>query len=272
MKVDVPAIVRQVDDEAGLVAEAKAARREAEEAEEAGSPSRWREADIYAELANRGWSQRKIAHECGTSASTVNRFIQAVLRYRNADGRPRFWDAYASVTGEKAVHVSHNSGENEWYTPPEYIAQAKKVLGQIDLDPASSEVANQTVGANVFFTIADNGLEKDWAGSVWLNPPYGVNLVDKFVSKLCRHIQDGGVRQAVLLTNNATESKWFQEALKVCTAICFPAHRVRFLDSEGNPSKLPLQGQSMLYFGDRATEFVKAFEQFGFCVPVNPEG
>src|SRR5262245_13067731 len=39
----------------------------------------------------------------------------------------------------------------EWYTPPQYIAAARAVLGAIDLDPASSEIAQTTVQAGAFF-------------------------------------------------------------------------------------------------------------------------
>jgi hypothetical protein len=42
-----------------LVATAKEAHAEAEEAESGASPSRWIEADCYAELAKRGWTQQK---------------------------------------------------------------------------------------------------------------------------------------------------------------------------------------------------------------------
>lgn len=41
---------------------------------------------------------------------------------------------------------------DEWYTPPETLELVRGVLGEIDLDPASCEVAQQTVGAKRFFS------------------------------------------------------------------------------------------------------------------------
>lgn len=69
-------------------------------------------------------------------------------------------------------HVAHNSGNNEWYTPLPYVEAARAVMGTIDIDPASSDKANETVQAEHYYTIADNGLVRPWYGRVWLNPPY----------------------------------------------------------------------------------------------------
>jgi ParB family chromosome partitioning protein len=165
----------------------------------------------------------------------------------------------------KPVHVAQATGQPEWYTPPEYIEAAREVLGGIDLDPASSAIAQQTVQAERFYTAEDDGLSQDWRGRVWLNPPYNVDLVGRFVAKLCAHVQAGDVPAAVLLTNNATETRWFQEAYRVCRAKCFPQGRIRFLNEHGEPVGAPLQGQSILYFGDRPEAFCEAFQRFGVC-------
>jgi len=42
-------------------------------------------------------------------------------------------------------HRAMETGENEWYTPGEYIEAAREVLGRIDLNPASSEHARHSV-------------------------------------------------------------------------------------------------------------------------------
>lgn len=165
-------------------------------------------------------------------------------------------------------HVFHNSGENEWYTPSEYIEAAREVLGAIDLDPASSSVANERVKAKSYFTKEDNGLALDWHGNVWMNPPYAQPLISEFCEKVVEEFDGGRVKAAIVLVNNATETRWFRQMTEAATAICFPTGRIRYIDPSGNPSGAPLQGQAFLYFGDDTYEFLSTFRQFGFVVEV----
>jgi len=54
--------------------------------------------------------------------------------------------------------INATSGEVEYYTPVEIIEAARRVLGVIDLDPASSEAANQIVKATHIYTVKEDGL------------------------------------------------------------------------------------------------------------------
>lgn len=70
--------------------------------------------------------------------------------------------------------INQNSGDVEYYTPAWVTDAAGRVMGGIDLDPASCEVANTMyVGAARYFTVADNGLSLPWVGRVWMNHPFG---------------------------------------------------------------------------------------------------
>ena len=162
-------------------------------------------------------------------------------------------------------HVSHNSGENEWYTPPEYLEAARAVLGEIDLDPASSKEANKRVMATKFYTRETDGLAKDWTGRVWMNPPYASDLIGKFTAKLTQHYLKDDISEALVLVNNATETTWFQEMANHATAIALITPRIRFLSPDGGVGA-PLQGQVVLYFGASREVFQREFEKFGLVV------
>jgi hypothetical protein len=165
-------IVRRAEETSRLVRIARAARREPEAAEEESSSCRWREAEAYAELARLGRSTRRIAGACGTNKDTVSRFVRCARRIGTDTPRPPFWEAYAEVTGEGVARVARNTGRLEWYTPPEYVEAARLVLGGIALDPASCELAQQTVRAGRYYTAEQDGLVAAVGRNRLSQPPF----------------------------------------------------------------------------------------------------
>lgn len=160
-------------------------------------------------------------------------------------------------------HVSHNSGNNEWYTPAEYIEAARRVMGGIDLDPASSAIANEVVNAGNFYTAEDNGLEYPWFGCVWMNPPYASELVGEFADKMAWEYRQGNVTEAIVLINNATETRWFRTLIDAASAVAFPSSRVKFWKPDGDLGA-PLQGQAIIYLGNAPGVFLSEFRTFGW--------
>jgi len=163
------------------------------------------------------------------------------------------------------VRGTTGTGNNEWNTPEESLDPAREVLGEFDLDPASSDAAQRTVKAKRFFTSADDGLKHEWHGKVWLNPPYAQPFITDFVAKLLDELKAGHVTEAIMLTHNYTSSAWFRDAAAVADAICFTDDRVRFVDPDGARAN-PTQGQAFFYFGPNPNRFADVFEAIGFIV------
>ena len=162
-------------------------------------------------------------------------------------------------------HRAQGSGENEWYTPEQYLTAARKVLGAIDLDPASSEIANQAVRAARFFSMTDDGLDKPWAGRVWMNPPYSQPHIARFAAKLVEETQSGNVSEAIALTHNYTDTAWFHALAGACDALCFTRGRIGFLSPDGRRAA-PTQGQAFFYFGPRPSLFAEVFASIGLVL------
>ena len=107
-------------------------------------------------------------------------------------------------------HIVNNSGNQEHYTPRRFTDSARVVMGSIDLDPASNEVANSWIQANTFYSLENQGLDKEWTGNVWMNPPYD----SKSLKPLAVKLFNSNINQAIVLTNNNTDTKVGQEFLQ----------------------------------------------------------
>jgi phage N-6-adenine-methyltransferase len=152
----------------------------------------------------------------------------------------------------------------EWYTPGPFVEAARDVMGGIDLDPASNAEANETVRATRIFTAAEDGLARPWAGRLFLNPPY--SRPREFIDKLVAEYAAGQVSQAILLTNNCSDTGWFHQAARAAALMCFTRGRIAFTRPGGGGPGAALQGQTFFYFGSQAGAFAQRFSQIGLVV------
>ena len=168
--------------------------------------------------------------------------------------------AIGIVSTAKVVAVLGSSESVEWYTPVKYIDAARRVMGGIDLDPASCEAANELVRAERIFTAENDGLAQEWTGRVFMNPPYGRDGSPFFVAKLLDEFIAGHVTAAVLLCAARLETQWFQPLFD--HLLCFPNHRVRFWQP-GRDVVAPPFTPAFAYLGTDRDAFIREFSTFG---------
>lgn len=221
----------------------------------------------------------RLSSQLGVSAPTIKRdgqFAKAVATIApfmpdlpqmvmSGSAPPRQAIIEAAKTPEKATHqLISQSNSNEWYTPPEYIESARNVMGIIDLDPASNDVAQGWIKAKLFYTSSDSGLDHEWNGKVWLNPPYG-QFAGAFVTKLVTEMERGGVNEAIVLVNShATDTLWFAPLWQ--GLLCFTNHRINFQKPDTDVTTGSTHGSVFVYFGTHETEFIREFSQWGTIV------
>lgn len=180
---------------------------------------------------------------------------------------PESWALPPEMRQGGVPKALQSSASNEWFTPAEYLDAARELMGIIDLDPASNALANEVVQAKRYYSIDDDGLQSDWSGRVWLNPPYGFqdgrSNQEIWTQRLIQQYTDGITEEAVLLVNANTEAKWFQPLYKYL--ICLTNHRIRFYNHSGESSQ-PTQGNAFVYFGPRRQRFIEIFKRFGTVI------
>jgi hypothetical protein len=162
----------------------------------------------------------------------------------------------ASVLGY--VGMSQSVDRNEWYTPIPYIDAVRHVLGEIDFDPYSDAIAQKTVQARRFRTKEDDQGSWPDVKTVFMNPPYSRGLVKKAVYEFIIELRKQKF-SAIVLTNNATETQWFQLLLLHADALCLTNHRIAFYSADGKAVSGNTRGQAFFYFGNQVRTFQMTF-------------
>lgn len=133
-----------------------------------------------------------------------------------------------------AVH--HSSKSAEHYTPPEVIGLVRACFGgEIDLDPCSNSIERPNVPARRHIVKTENGLAQPWSGNVYVNPPYGDEIV-AWVEKCITEYQEGRADAIILLTPARTDTFWWH-ALRDFP-VCFWRGRLQFVGND-DPAPFP---------------------------------
>lgn len=238
-------------------------------------------AEVVARLRSEGMSTRAIAKVVKVDDKTIRNDLagaeySAPQRVTGEDGksypavsplRPRLDPTpyrYGATDGTAALAPEPeqwqpasglmSSDTPEWYTPKRVIAAVVAAMGGIDLDPCAE--AAKSVPAKAHLTEAEDGLTRDWAGRVYMNPPYG-RPIAAWVDKLVAEYDAGRVTEAVALVPGRIETDWFYalDAIWFCNI----EGRLAFSDHD---TAAPFPSVAV-YLGREGDAFGEAFVKLG---------
>ena len=190
--------------------------------------------------------------------------------------------------------INQSSGEFEYYTPKLISCLAREVMGSIDLDPASSCIANENIKAAVYYTKDTNGLAHEWSGRVFMNHPFHRGekpcakkcIKDKckkptkakpnrrghciteeipsnaqWINKLVDSYENGDVDEAIMICFASTSETWYWPLLNYPQ--CFPSGRIHYFKPDGTISNSATKGSVITYLGKNVRRFAETFAKIG---------
>lgn len=194
----------------------------------------------------------------------------------------------ALVTNNSQL-INQDSGIVEYYTPIPIIEASREVMGGIDLDPTSSDIANLYVGAPLYYTIETDGYTKDWHGNVWFNPPFTrgekpcviphekckkkmcverghhnikfIPSTSDWIDKILHQYLSGRITQACVITFANTSESWAQKLLGF--PVCLLKGRTHYFNQYGEEMTQAPKGSMVTYLGTNNTKFRNVFKDLG---------
>jgi len=145
---------------------------------------------------------------------------------------------------------------DEYYTPERVVRPLAESVDGFDLDPCSG-----TEFARIADTVyTEDGLEKDWYGDVWLNPPY--SDIGPWLDKANQGVEEGDIMSVFALVPYRTQTQWFQRNVDNVNVICFVEGCISFGDSDDTA---PF-GNLILGYGNIRSESISALNEMGQTV------
>jgi hypothetical protein len=142
--------------------------------------------------------------------------------------------------------------KNDCLQTPRWVYES---LGQIDLDPCASHDAKIGI-KNYVLAYGDNGLELEWNGFVYCNPPFSQK--HEWIKKMQEH------RNGILILPERGSAPWFGPLAKDAGCYFVLGRKINFI---GGPSSNNLGGVLFL-FGSEARKRVEQSKLTGHLVEV----
>ena len=155
----------------------------------------------------------------------------------------KFGKGFVDVAG---YSKTNNNTEVDWWTPPEVF---EKLGLEFDLDPASPKGGVPWLPTKYYYTKEHNGLEKNWFGNVWLNPPYG-RFTGSWLDKFIEH------GNGIALVFARTETIWFHKYALQADSLLFTKGRFKFAKN-GVQGDYASVGSLFIACGDQNSEALK---------------
>jgi len=120
-----------------------------------------------------------------------------------------------------------SSESDQWATPAWLFDRLHRIF-RFEVDVCALP---ENAKCDRYYTPDDNGLEQDWRGVCWMNPPYGKEIA-AWLEKAYRSARETGAT-VVCLVPVRTETKWWQE---YCAKgeVFFVRGRLRFGDAKNS--------------------------------------
>jgi phage N-6-adenine-methyltransferase len=152
---------------------------------------------------------------------------------------------------ESANRWWQKTEKDVWQTPPWlYEGIAKNLDGGIDLDPCAGEDTDIAT-TNWCIKRGEDGLDREWFGTVFVNPPFSVK--EQWIAKIEDEMVNTDCIFLVTPDSTDVQSWWHGEIIPHASWVWFSEGRIGYVDpADGEQKKDATFGTAISVFGSLA--------------------